>query len=199
MAWGHRTTVCLVLLGVSLGLAIIVLAVVLPHHQASCRPDAFTRAAVAADSKICSDIGRVILQQQGSPVDAAIAALICTGVVNPQSMGLGGGVVFTIYNASTGKVEVINARETVPASHDQRLLDQCTNALPLCTGAQWIGVPGELRGYAEAHRRYGRLPWAQLFQPTIALLREGFRVPPILSQFLNTSFLQPCLNSSTLR
>lgn len=199
MAWGHRTTVCLVLLGVSLGLAIIVLAVVLPHHQASCRPGAFTRAAIAADSKICSDIGRVILQQQGSPVDAAIAALVCTGVVNPQSMGLGGGVVFTIYNASTGKVEVINARETVPANHDQRLLDQCTNALPLCTGAQWIGVPGELRGYAEAHRRYGRLPWAQLFQPTIALLREGFHVPPILSQFLNTSFLQPCLNSSTLR
>lgn len=199
MAWGHRTTVCLVLLGVSLGLAIIALAVVLPHHQASCRPGAFTRAAVAADSKICSDIGRVILQQQGSPVDAAIAALICTGVVNPQSMGLGGGVVFTIYNASTGKVEVINARETVPANYDQRLLDQCTNALPLCTGAQWIGVPGELRGYAEAHRRYGRLPWAHLFQPTIALLREGFRVPPILSQFLNTSFLKPCLNSSTLR
>lgn len=58
MAWGHRTTVCLVLLGVSLGLAIIVLAVVLPHHQASCRPGAFMRAAVAADSKICSDIGR---------------------------------------------------------------------------------------------------------------------------------------------
>lgn len=199
MAWGHRTTVCLVLLGVSLGLATIVLAVVLPHHRASCGPGAFTRAAVAADSKICSDIGRVILQQQGSPVDAAIAALICTGVVNPQSMGLGGGVVFTIYNASTGKVEVINARETVPASHDQRLLDQCTNALPLCTGVQWIGVPGELRGYAEAHRRHGRLPWAQLFQPTIALLREGFRVPPILSQFLNTSFLQPCLKSSTLR
>ncbi|KAH0518146.1 Gamma-glutamyltransferase 5 [Microtus ochrogaster] len=198
MAWSHRATVCLVLLGLGLGLAIFVLAVTLSHHCASCGPGAFAHAAFAADSKICSDIGRAILQQQGSPTDAAIAALICTGVVNPQSMGLGGGVIFTIYSATTGKVEVINARETVPASHVQGLLDQCKKAQPLGTGAQWIGVPGELRGYAEAHRRHGRLPWAQLFQPTIALLREGFRVPSVLSQYLSHNFLRPFLYSSSL-
>uniref|UniRef100_A0A2R8ZEE6 Glutathione hydrolase 5 proenzyme n=1 Tax=Pan paniscus TaxID=9597 RepID=A0A2R8ZEE6_PANPA len=140
-----------------------------------------------------------ILQQQGSPVDATIAALVCTSVVNPQSMGLGGGVIFTIYNVTTGKVEVINARETVPASHAPSLLDQCAQALPLGTGAQWIGVPGELRGYAEAHRRHGRLPWAQLFQPTIALLRGGHVVAPVLSRFLHNSFLRPSLQASTLR
>uniref|UniRef100_A0A2K6K196 Gamma-glutamyltransferase 5 n=1 Tax=Rhinopithecus bieti TaxID=61621 RepID=A0A2K6K196_RHIBE len=140
-----------------------------------------------------------ILQQQGSPVDATIAALVCTSVVNPQSMGLGGGVIFTIYNVTTGKVEVINARETVPAHHAPSLLDRCAQALPLGTGAQWIGVPGELRGYAEAHRRHGRLPWAQLFQPTIALLRGGHVVAPVLSRFLHNGFLRPSLQASTLR
>ncbi|XP_003478045.1 glutathione hydrolase 5 proenzyme isoform X2 [Cavia porcellus] len=199
MAWGHRSIVSLVLLGLGLALVITVLAVVLSRHHSPCSPQAFAHAAVAADSKVCSDIGRAILQQQGSPVDATIAALVCSGVVNPQSMGLGGGVIFTIYNATTGKVEVINARETVPARFAQGLLDQCELALPLGTGTQWIGVPGELRGYAEAHRRHGRLPWAQLFQPTIALLRGDFRMPSVLSQFLSHKFLQPLLYNSTLR
>ncbi|PNJ84644.1 GGT5 isoform 1 [Pongo abelii] len=167
MARGYGATVGLVLLGLGLALAVIVLAVVLSRHQAPCGPQAFAHAAVAADSKVCSDIGRAILQQQGSPVDATIAALVCTSVVNPQSMGLGGGVIFTIYNVTTG--------------------------------AQWIGVPGELRGYAEAHRRHGHLPWAQLFQPTIALLRGGHVVSPVLSRFLHNSFLRPSLQASTLR
>lgn len=70
----------------------------------------------------------------------------------------------------------------------------------LCrAGAQWIGVPGELRGYAEAHRRHGRLPWEQLFTPTIALLRGGFRVPNILASFLHSPFLRPSLTESSLR
>ncbi|XP_011766781.2 glutathione hydrolase 5 proenzyme isoform X1 [Macaca nemestrina] len=199
MARGCGATVGLVLLGLGLALAVIVLAVILSRHQAPCGPQAFAHAAVAADSKVCSDIGRAILQQQGSPVDATIAALVCTSVVNPQSMGLGGGVIFTIYNVTTGKVEVINARETVPAHHAPSLLDRCAQALPLGRGAQWIGVPGELRGYAEAHRRHGRLPWAQLFQPTIALLRGGHVVAPVLSQFLHNGFLRPSLQASTLR
>ncbi|XP_019833444.2 glutathione hydrolase 5 proenzyme isoform X2 [Bos indicus] len=199
MAQGRGAAVSLVLLALVLALAIIVPTVVVSRHRVHCGPQAFAHAAVAADSKTCSDIGRAILQQRGSPVDAAIAALVCTGVVNPQSMGLGGGVIFTIYNATTGKVEVINARETVPSNPIPALLDQCEQAQPLGIGAQWIGVPGELRGYAEAHRRHGRLPWAQLFMPTIALLRGGFRVPTILSSFLHSPFLRPSLTESSLR
>ncbi|XP_049475087.1 glutathione hydrolase 5 proenzyme isoform X2 [Panthera uncia] len=199
MAQGRRATVSMVLLGLGLALAIIVPAVVLSRHHAHCGSQAFAHAAVAADSKVCSEIGRAILQQHGSPVDAAIAALVCTGAVNPQSMGLGGGVIFTIYNATTGKVEVINARETVPASYVPRLLDQCEQAQPLGTGAQWIGVPGELRGYAEAHRRHGHLPWAQLFWPTISLLRGDYRMPFTLSQFLQSDFLRPSLYMTSLR
>ncbi|XP_075754097.1 glutathione hydrolase 5 proenzyme isoform X2 [Pelodiscus sinensis] len=137
-----------------------------------------------------------ILQQKGSAVDAAIAALVCTSVLNPQSMGLGGGVIFTIYDATTGKVVVINARERAPAKIKENLLTECKDELQV--GSQWIAVPGELRGYEEAHRRYGQLPWKSLFEPTIKLLTTGIRIPKVLDKFLNYPILLPLLKKSSL-
>ncbi|XP_074777451.1 glutathione hydrolase 5 proenzyme isoform X2 [Athene noctua] len=123
-----------------------------------------------------------ILKSGGTAVDAAIAGLICTSVMNPQSSGLGGGVVFTIYNASTGTVEVINARETVPRVFPHNLLSGCS--APFLIGSRWIGVPGELRGYEEAHKRYGRLPWKALFEPTIKLLSEPLVISPVMDKMI---------------
>nr|XP_020833267.1 gamma-glutamyltransferase 5 isoform X3 [Phascolarctos cinereus] len=190
-------TACVILLALAILVAIIVLASTLALRS-TCPERSYPTAAVAADSKRCSDIGRDILKQAGSPVDAAIAALVCTSVIHPQSMGLGGGVIFTIYNASTGEVEVINARETVPKTIPLTLQEFCkTDKLP-GKGAYWIGVPGELRGYQLAHQRHGRLPWAQLFKPTIRLLQEGLRVSKVLNLFLNSS-LSYAIYSSSLR
>ncbi|XP_013766396.1 gamma-glutamyltransferase 5a [Pundamilia nyererei] len=84
----------------------------------------FSKAAVAADSEKCSRIGRDILQKGGSAVDAAIAALLCTSIINPQCAGIGGGVIFTVMDSS-GKVKIINSRETVPRKVTSDLLKSC--------------------------------------------------------------------------
>lgn len=58
----------------------------------------YNRAAVAVDNEQCSRIGRDILQEGGSTMDAALAAAICNGVMNGHSMGIGGGCIITIYS-----------------------------------------------------------------------------------------------------
>lgn len=59
----------------------------------------YSKAAVAADNEICSEIGRNILLKGGNAVDSAIAALFCIGVMDTHSAGIGGGHFMTIYNA----------------------------------------------------------------------------------------------------
>ncbi|XP_026881102.2 glutathione hydrolase 5 proenzyme isoform X1 [Electrophorus electricus] len=162
-----------------------------------CSAGQFTRYAVAADSRRCSDIGRAILQQGGSAVDAAIAALFCTSLVNPQSMGLGGGAIFTIMDKS-GKVTVISSRETVPKHFKQDLLKNCPTGFKLLPGSEWIGVPGEMKGYAKAHMLYGKLPWAQLVEPSVKLARDGFPMPEYLGQLLQYSLIKSLVENTSL-
>ncbi|KAB5543711.1 hypothetical protein PHYPO_G00082670 [Pangasianodon hypophthalmus] len=158
----------------------------------------FPHAAVAADSLTCSHIGKDILLKGGSAVDAAISALLCTSLINPQSMGIGGGSVFTIMSKD-GDVSVINSRETVPKSFPPKLLDKCPTSMTLDQlGAGWIGVPGELRGYAYAHSRFGKLPWKQLFQPIVKLARDGFPVPEYLGQLLRHPYVTKLVQSTSL-
>uniref|UniRef100_A0A915E509 Uncharacterized protein n=1 Tax=Ditylenchus dipsaci TaxID=166011 RepID=A0A915E509_9BILA len=81
----------------------------------------YSTAAVAADNDLCSEIGRDILLQGGNAVDAAIATLFCIGVMDTQSAGLGGGHFMTIYNATTKKCHVVDAREAAPLAATENM------------------------------------------------------------------------------
>ncbi len=130
----------------------------------------------AADPR-AAEAGAEMLRQGGSAVDAAIATMLALNVVEPQSSGIGGGG-FMLRGDAQGHVTNFDGRETAPSGADpQWFLDATGKPLPFMTAVisgRSVGVPGNLRLAEEAHERFGKLPWATLFEPAIKLARDGW-------------------------
>ena len=158
-------------------------------------PAAPARAAVVADrhmvvaaNPLAAEIGRQILRQGGSAVDAAIAVQMVLNLVEPQSSGIGGGAFLVHYTAETRKIETYDGRETAPAgAAPDMFLDADGKPLPFAQAAQGgraVGVPGVVAMLALAHDQHGRLPWLRLFEPAMRMAAEGFPISARLNQLV---------------
>lgn len=136
------------------------------------------RAMIATAHPLATEAGYDILQQGGTAVDAAIAAQLVLGLTEPQSSGIGGGALLLLYDGA--QVVAFDGRETAPAAATpDRFLDPQGRPLALpdaVVGGRSVGVPGVLKMLEMAHRQYGTLPWATLFQPAMHLAEQGFPV-----------------------
>jgi gamma-glutamyltranspeptidase / glutathione hydrolase len=146
---------------------------------------------VVAANPLAAQAGIAMLRKGGSAVDAAIAVQMVLNLVEPQSSGIGGGTFILTWDQATKTLRNLDGRETAPAGATPALfLDAEGKPLPRKTAMESgksVGVPGVLAALKLAHDKYGKLPWADLFQPAIALAREGFAVSSRLAGLLAES------------
>ncbi len=139
---------------------------------------ATSKYSVAAANPLATDAGYQILKAGGSAIDAAIAVQMVLALVEPQSSGIAGGSFLLHYNGKD--VEAFDGRETAPAAATDKLFIGA-DGKPMAfydavVGGRSVGTPGAVRMLEMAHKQYGKLPWAQLFQPAIRLSEDGFKV-----------------------
>lgn len=136
-------------------------------------PDTIGAGAVVTSAEECTEVAVKVLQMGGSAVDSAITAVLCQGLVVPQSSGLGGGFLATVYIKEAGTIETLNAREVAPLAGSK---DMFPDDLSSREGGLAIAVPTELKGLHELHKKYGKLAWAEVVEPVIEIAESGFKV-----------------------
>jgi len=138
---------------------------------------------VVAANPHATEAGVRILRAGGSAVDAAIAVQLVLSLVEPQSSGIGGGA-FMLYADDSAEVTLYSGRETAPSAAGPDLFLGDGGApgsfFSIGYGGIPVGVPGVMRMFEQAHEDYGRLPWADLFEPAIELAEAGFAISPRL-------------------
>jgi gamma-glutamyltranspeptidase/glutathione hydrolase len=163
-----------------------------PEGESGLAPKPLVKARkqmVVTAHPLAAEAALAILRKGGSAVDAGIAAQMVLNLVEPQSSGIGGGGFILTFNARTKRLASYDGRETAPSAATPELfLDAEGNELPKATAIASglsVGVPGALAALKLAHVRHGKLPWAELFEPAIALARDGFAVSPRLAKMLS--------------
>ncbi|MCB1386923.1 MAG: gamma-glutamyltransferase [Nitratireductor sp.] len=127
-----------------------------------------------------SKAGLAMLEKGGSAIDAMIAAQLVLGLVEPQSSGIGGGAFLLVHDGASGRLVTYDGRETAPMAASGDLFigedGEAMKFFDAVIGGRSVGTPGTVALLAAAHRKHGRLPWAELFEPAIELADKGFAV-----------------------
>jgi gamma-glutamyltranspeptidase/glutathione hydrolase len=155
-------------------------------------------AMVVTAHPLATQVGLDILRKGGSAVDAAVAVQFALAVVYPQAGNIGGGG-FLLYRSKSGMTDALDYREKAPAAAtDSMYLDTAKNVITKLSrfGVLAAGVPGTVDGMWEAHKKYGKLPWAELVKPATMLAEKGFQITQQEADNLNGERMTFVVNST---
>ena len=131
-----------------------------------------------------------MLKRGGSAVDAAVAANACLGFLEPTSSGLGGDCFAMLWDPKLAKVVSLAGSGRSPKSLSlETVRSRAKNGVIPAHGAISVSTPGALDAWWTLHQRYGKLKWAELFQPAIHLCESGVPVPQIIGFYIKRNLL----------
>lgn len=136
------------------------------------RKPVFARNVVATSQPLAAQAGLEILRRGGNAVDAAIATAIALTVVEPCSNGIGGDCFALVWQGD--KLHGLNASGRAPMLHTPERFAGMSE-IPE-RGWLSVTVPGAVMGWRDLHRKFGKLPFAALFEPAIRYAEEGFPI-----------------------
>jgi gamma-glutamyltranspeptidase/glutathione hydrolase len=165
-----------------------ILAVALPAWAA--QPVHARHAMVVTVEQHATDAGVAVLQAGGNAVDAAVAVGFALAVTHPSAGNIGGGG-FMLVRLADGRATFLDFRERAPekASRNMYLDVSGKPTQDSVVGYRAAGVPGSVRGFEYASKKYGRKPWADVLAPAAALAEKGFPVSYGLAKSLGNSGL----------
>lgn len=130
-----------------------------------------TKGVVAAAHPLAAQAGARLLSSGGNAFDAAAATAAALNVVEPYMSGLAGAGLATCWIAAEKRIRVLDFVPRVPASFP---VERFSRREDLARGPLSAGVPGNLSGWAELVRAYGKKSLGDALEPAIALARDGF-------------------------
>jgi gamma-glutamyltranspeptidase/glutathione hydrolase len=126
-----------------------------------------------------------ILKRGGSAADAAVAANACLGFLEPVSSGIGGDCYVFAWDPKQSKVVALAGSGRSPKSLSlETARSRAKNGSLPTYGAVTVSVPGAVDAWWNLHQRYGKLKWAELFEPAIHLATSGVPVPQIIGMYI---------------
>ena len=142
---------------------------------------------VATSHPLATQIGLDILKQGGTAVDAAIAANIALGLMEPTGNGIGGDLFAIVWDAKTKKLHGLNASGPAPKNISIDYFKQQGLTKIPSYGPLPVTVPGAVDGWVKLHERFGKLKFASLFEPTIEYAIKGFPITETIAYYLDRS------------
>lgn len=149
-----------------------------PYHSRR-MPVVASRGVVATSEPLAAQAGLWMLRQGGNAVDAAIATAIALTVVEPTSNGIGSDAFAIIWDGK--QLHGLNGSGRAPATHSPALFVGLGLTAVPTRGWLPVTVPGAPATWRDLHRRFGKLPFATLFEPAIAYADEGYPVAPVMA------------------